>query len=74
LGAVAWDVEVRPSWTNKDEHGMTAEITLNEEAHSHYVHRKANMLPIYRMRDELNKFIETCEQAFKDVEEENKGE
>jgi len=70
LGAVSWSVEVNPPWedskTKKD--CMWADLHVNDDAKGHYIERKAHMLPVYRMRDELNKFIEACEQALKDIE------
>lgn len=71
LGAVCWHVSVGPHWSpkKKGKTAFDAEIAINREGRSHYLCSEKNMYPIYNMRDELNKFIEACEQALKDVKE-----
>ena len=70
MGAMQWDVVVCAHWDKKkypDRLILEGNININREAQGHYVNRKADMLPIYRMRDELNAFIEACEQGIEDV-------
>ena len=70
MGAVSWHVTIAPHWdkeNHRDKLCLDAEININKEATSQWVERKASMLPVYRMRDELNKFIEACEQGLEDV-------
>jgi len=70
MGASNWDVSIHSHWDEErypDRYIMEANISINREANHHYVERKADLLPVYRLRDELLKFIEACEQGIDDV-------
>ena len=80
LGAVSWQVACYPErkWNRKDKKWgaikgwtMNGDITINDDAQTHYVERKAHLRPLYAMQKELNDFIYNCETALKDAEERN---
>jgi hypothetical protein len=73
MGAVSWSVGVRPKYGKKDKHlmCMDAELNINDEAKGHYVDCRKDMLPLYKMRAELDAFIGECEKGFDDMEAHN---
>lgn len=74
MAAVGWHVQVHKSWNpEKKTMQMHGEITINQEGQTHYVSRKADLRALYNMRKELDRFINECETALKDVKEHNDG-
>lgn len=51
--------------------GFNAEITINKDARSHFIHRKADLRALKNMQRELNEFIKVAEKAIADVEKGN---
>lgn len=68
MAAVSWRCHAGPHWNHKKngKWQMEAEFGVTEEGRHHYISRKADMKPLYRFRDELNRFIELAEQALDD--------
>jgi hypothetical protein len=50
---------------------MYAEFGVNDEAKSHYIDRKEELRPLYKLQAELNRFIMECEAALLQVKEYN---
>jgi hypothetical protein len=74
MGAVAWTVSVRPVYgKNKHMMCMDGELSINDEAGNHYVDCRKDMVPLYKMQNELNRFIAECEEGFADLEAHNEG-
>lgn len=74
VGAIGWWVGVREHWdyiNHPNKMMLEGEIRITDDAQTHWVSRKADVKPLYRMRDELDAFITELEQAFKDVEDHN---
>lgn len=76
LAAVQWDVTVsKDSYLKaiEDKDGLTLEANfcVNEEARSHWVSRKADLRPLYKVQKELNAFLKAAEEGLKKVEESN---
>lgn len=73
MGAVSWEVSYGEGWNHKkrDRWCFDAEFNVSDSAQGHYVSRKADLRPLYRMQKELNDFIEELESAVKAVEEHN---
>ena len=76
LGAVQWDVTVDKGYCmdkmdDTDKYEVDANFQINEEARSHWVHRKADLRPMYKIQKNLNDFITTCEKALAETGEHN---
>ena len=73
LGAVSWSVAVQPQYGKKHKHLMCveAELSISDEAQSHYVDCTKDMAPLFKMQRELNEFILQCGAAIDDVETHN---
>lgn len=62
LAAVRWTVDV---YYNDDDGlaEISADIVVTEEGRSHWVSRRAHLLPIKRMQSTLTRFCHAVEQA-----------
>jgi len=75
LAAVSWEAGVEyygmKKGNDKWEAHVACELSLNRDALSHWVSRKADLKPLRAMRRELDAFEEACSQAITEVEQYN---
>jgi hypothetical protein len=72
--ACFWNVQVDKAWNTNEfpnEYRVSGEFSVNDEGKSHYIDRKADMRPLYKLQEELRRFIDECELAILQVKEHN---
>ena len=74
MAALNWYVTVGWDWRkgNDDRLNLDAEFSVNDEGQTHWVTRRAELRPLYKVQKELNAFLTECEAQLTLIEEHNK--